>query len=326
MHGPVPGPGGGLAARIASRPGVLAAAVAAGGLVLAVAVGWFIFSAGQQSAPAASPAPHAGTHSPSPRPSATGHTTAPAPAGQQDPFGPGVTAYLAGRSGRVSAAVYDVGTQQSWQAGDGPAQDEASIVKLDILETLLSQHDASGGLSAPDQALAQQMIEDSDNNAATDLWNDVGGATGIAAFNRQAGLTGTTASSCVVCAGFPWPGWGLTTTVPADQITLLKQLLVPGSLLTSADRSYALGLMENVTPSQRWGVTGGVPGRVTVALKNGWLPLNNADTDWQINSIGWISGMGRDYLIAVTSTGNPSEQYGIDTINGLAAKVWRRMH
>ena len=48
--------------------------------------------------------------------------------------------------------------------------------------------------------------------------------------------------------------------------------------------------MENVAPDQRWGVSGGVPAGVTVALKNGWLPLNDANTDWQVNSVGWVSG------------------------------------
>ena len=69
-------------------------------------------------------------------------------------------------------------------------------------------------------------------------------------------------------------------------------------------------------------MTGGVPQPATVALKNGWLPLNSARTDWQINSIGWLKGSGRDYLMAVLTTGNPTEQYGIDTINRLSAMVW----
>lgn len=83
--------------------------------------------------------------------------------------------------------------------------------------------------------------------------------------------------------------------------------------------------MENVTPSQRWGVSGGVPPQATVALKNGWLPLDSAGDDWQVNSVGWISGRGRDYLLAVLTTGNPTEQYGIDTIDRLAALVWQHM-
>ncbi len=45
------------------------------------------------------------------------------------------------------AAVYDVRTGQSWRLGDGPAQDEASVVRLDILETVLSVSDGAGKLS-----------------------------------------------------------------------------------------------------------------------------------------------------------------------------------
>jgi hypothetical protein len=235
-----------------------------------------------------------------------------------------VQAYLARRSGTVLAAVYDVRTGQSWRLGDGPAQDEASVVKLDILESLLSESDGTG-LSAGNQGLAGQMIKDSDNDAATSLWYAAGGTAGLAAYDDRAGLTRTTPSACVVCADFPWPGWGLTTTVPYDQITLLKQLIKPGPLLTADERQYALSLLENVTRGQAWGVTGGVPAGVTVALKNGWLPLNDDHSDWQINSEGWVSGDGRDYLISVLTTGNPTEQYGIDTIGELSTLIWTQL-
>jgi hypothetical protein len=253
-------------------------------------------------------------------------SSAAAPAMHQDPLSGAAAAYVTGRSDNLLAAVYDVRTGQSWRLGDGPAQAEASVVKLDILETLLARQDGAA-LSPPDQSLSQSMIEDSDNDAATSLWDEAGGATGIGAYNDRAGLSRTTPSACVMCVGFSWPGWGLTTTVPYDQLTLLKQLITPGArpLLSDAERSYALSLMENVTPDQRWGVSGGVPAGVTVALKNGWLPLNDANTDWQVNSVGWVSGDGRDYLIAVFTTGNATEQYGIGTINALSALVWTAM-
>jgi hypothetical protein len=243
-----------------------------------------------------------------------------------DPLSGAASSYVAGRSGTVLAAVYDVRTGQSWRLGDGPAQAEASVVKLNILETLLAGHGGTA-LSPQDQSLSQSMIENSDNDDATSLWYEAGGAAGLGAYNDRAGLTRTTPSSCVTCAGFPWPGWGLTTTVPYDQLTLLKQLVTPGPrpLLSGAERAYALSLMENVAPGQRWGVSGGVPSGVTVALKNGWLPLDDANTDWQVNSVGWVSGEGRDYLVAVFSTGNPTEQYGIDTINALSSALWTAM-
>jgi Beta-lactamase enzyme family len=243
--------------------------------------------------------------------------------GQASPLG-AARSYLSGRSGTVMAAVYDLRTGHEWTVGQGNAQAEASIVKLDILEALLAQR-PPGGLPANDAALARKMIEDSDNDAATALWGLVGGGKGVATYNAQAGLARTTPSACVQCPGFPWPGWGLTTTTPHDQITLLRQLFTSGGQLTSADRQYALSLLENVTPSQRWGVTGGVPSGVTVALKNGWLPLDAANSDWQINSVGWVCGDGRDYLMAMLSTGNPSEQYGIATLNALGSMVWKAL-
>jgi hypothetical protein len=271
--------------------------------------------AGSSSGPPAAAAA-ATASSPVPQPAASHH----------DPLGPAAASYVSTRDGVVLAAVYDLRTGQTWQFGRGQPQDEASVVKLDVLETLLAERGRIGiELSAGDRALAVQMIEDSDDDAATSLWDEVGGASGIRSFNTSAGLADTVPSSCVNCPGFPWPGWGLTTTIPGDQLTLLRTLVEPNSLLTNAERNYALSLMENVTPGQRWGVSGGVPAQATVALKNGWLPLNSANNNWQINSVGWISGRGRDYLIAVLTTGNPTEQYGIDTIDQLAAMVWNGM-
>ena len=256
-----------------------------------------------------------------PRPSASA-----SPGGRHDPLGAAAASYVSSRAGVVLAAVYDLRTGQTWQLGQGQPQDEASVVKLDVLETLMAERARSGTeLSASDQTLAEEMIEDSDNDAATSLWYEVGGASSIRSFNYAAGLADTAPSSCVNCPGFPWPGWGLTTTTPDDQLALLRALVEPNSLLTTAERTYALSLMENVTPAQRWGVSGGVPAQATVALKNGWLSLSSADNDWQINSVGWISGSGRDYLMAVLTTRNPTEQYGIDTIDELAAMVWNDM-
>jgi hypothetical protein len=238
-----------------------------------------------------------------------------------DPLTGQATSFLATREGTVLAAVYDLDTRQTWTVGQGPPQAEASVVKVDILEALLVQR-GRNGLTRREAALARLMIERSDNNAATDLWRAVGGARGVRSFNAAAGLARTSPSACVVCAGFPWPGWGLTTTTPADQISLLRQLAGPGPLLSDADRRYVLGLMEDVIPSQRWGITAGVSPQATVALKDGWLPLDGARKDWQVNSIGWVSGRGRDYLIAVFCTGNPTPRYGVTTIAGLSAIVW----
>jgi beta-lactamase class A len=239
-----------------------------------------------------------------------------------DPFAAAVTSYLAGRAGTVAAAVYDVDTGQTWTLGPGSPQPTGSLVKLEILQALLARRPS--GLPAADQARARSMIESNDNAPATVLWDQAGQAPGLRSYNASVGLRQTTPSACLACAGFAWPGWGLTTTTPADQVLLLREL-ISGPLLSQADRGYALSLMENVEPGQRWGVSGGVPPGVRVALKSAWVPLTPAGTDWQVNSEGWVSGDGRDYLVAILATGNPSEQYGIDTINTVSALLWPAM-
>ena len=82
--------------------------------------------------------------------------------------------------------------------------------------------------------------------------------------------------------------WGLSTTTAADQVQLLRTLAYPNSVLTPASRAYELNLMEQVEPGQAWGVSAGVAAGSTVALKNGWLPLDAGG--WQVNSIGHVDG------------------------------------
>ena len=64
---------------------------------------------------------------------------------------------------------------------------------------------------------------------------------------------------------------------------------------------------------------------MTVALKNGWLPLNDANTDWQVNSEGWVIGRRPRLPHRRAHHRQPDEQYGIDTINALSSFIWTAM-
>ena len=226
----------------------------------------------------------------------------------------GIDDYLQAQDSDINAAVYNLDTGSLSLYRPGALEYTASIVKVDILATLLYEASQQGtGLSDEEQELATTMIENSDDDAASDLWDDIGQQTGLAAFNSLVPLSDTVPGT----AG----AWGGTTTTGADQISLLRQLVQPSGLLGPLAQSYELGLMENVESDQTWGVSAGVPAGVTVAIKNGWLPLEG-DTDWQVNSIGWIHGDGRDYLIAVLTKDNETEGGGIATIEGLSPLVW----
>jgi Beta-lactamase enzyme family len=229
---------------------------------------------------------------------------------------PAVASYLAGQTNGITAAVYDNVTGNTSLYRPGVAEDTASIMKVDILATLLSQAQAQGQALTPDQQeLSEDMIEESDDDDAQDLWDAEGGASAVGSFNARAGLTQTVPDA----AGY----WGLSTTTAVDQVQLLKKVAYPNSLLTDASRNYELDLMTHVDPNQTWGVSSGVVPGATVAIKNGWLPLDAGG--WQINSIGWIDGDGRDYLVAVLSNGNATEGQGIDSIESLSDLIWNAL-
>jgi hypothetical protein len=233
--------------------------------------------------------------------------------------------YPSTRSGTITLAVEDMRTGSTWVLNPHAApQATASIVKVDILETLLYRTDvAHQTLTQEEQALATGMIEVSSNEDATALWDAAGGPDGIGAFNRLVGLTETTPSGCVECAGFDWPGWGLTTTTPLDQLRVLEQLVRPNSLLSLDAQRFELSLMSNIEPALKWGVSSGVPQGASVAMKTGDVPL--PDGLWQVNSIGWVHGQVYSYLIAMMTTGNPSLEYGIDTLNELGQLLWAHL-
>jgi hypothetical protein len=163
------------------------------------------------------------------------------------------------------------------------------------------------------------MITQSDNDAATDLWNELGGNTAdfghLQIFLNKAGMRHTELNYA----------WGLSLITPQDEMTLLRVLTTKGKVLNTASRNYILYLMANVVSYERWGVPAGAPASVTVHVKNGWLPYPDLDgNDWHINSIGAFTGKNVAYQIVVLTEpahGVQGETYGIDTIQGAAEVI-----
>ncbi len=234
-----------------------------------------------------------------------------------NPFArPSLRAYLAHRQGDVSAAVYDISSRTTYLYRSHVREQTASIMKVDILATLLHERQSRGlGLSPAQQSLAQEMIEDSDNDDAQKLWDEEGGSAAVGAFDRDADMDETTPNA----AGY----WGLSWTTASDQLKLLRRVMLRNRLLDYRSRAYEYELMRRVIASQRWGVSAGVGGHAAVALKNGWLPLHPGD--WQVNSIGKVAGSRHRYLIAVLTSGQPTEGYGIATIERISAATWRAL-
>lgn len=230
------------------------------------------------------------------------------------PLWDSVRNFIGRRSGRVSVAVYDFDSGTTYLYDPAEHFNAASTVKLQILATALYRaQQANRWLTPQERAEAVPMIEESDNDAAEELWEDDGDNPAVQRFDDLVPMSNTIVS----------PAWGLTQITAPDCVLLERRYVAPNSLLDNRSRAYGLGLMERVTPSQRWGVSGGVPASATVALKNGWLP--QPATAWTVNSTGWVDGDGRDYVIAVLTDQNSSFDYGISTIEGISARVWARL-
>ncbi|WP_405966920.1 class A beta-lactamase-related serine hydrolase [Streptomyces sp. NBC_00015] len=208
----------------------------------------------------------------------------------------------------VSVAVLDLDSGDDATYGES-AFDTASIVKVDILATLLLQaQDADRRLTTAEKTYATAMIENSDNDSASALWRIIGKAQGLDAANERFGLTDTAGGDDML--------WGLTQTTAADQLTLLQQVFGDDSELSEASRTYLGGLMGRIAVDQRWGVSAAADGS-SWALKNGWLARSTTGL-WDINSIGRVTVDGHDCLVAVLSNGNATQTAGITLVEQVA--------
>ena len=220
---------------------------------------------------------------------------------------------LRGRGGVHAVSVYDRVTGVYCLYNGSAHFDSASIVKAIIMAALLRWHqETNTPLSSWEESEATLMITQSDNDAATALWDELG-MDNLQHFLNLAGMGETQLGQD--------GDWGLTQVTAHDEMLLLELLTAPNPILDASSRSYQLGLMAQVTNWEAWGVTAGTPTGVSWHVKNGWLP---DATGWHINSIGTFSGPGKNYMIAVLSDNtnmNDDEQYGINTIEDVARLV-----
>src|SRR5256885_6250415 len=178
----------------------------------------------------------------------------------------------------------------------------ASVIKVITLCALLHQLQGRENLSPYQADLAQAMITESDNDAQDTLWNEIG-MTALQRFLTAAGMNHTVLGTDDY--------WGLTEVNAHDELRLLQLLITRNTVLDTASRRYALALMADVVPDQRWGVSAGAPPDVTVHLKNGWLP----DPDlWAVNSIGDFTRHDLDYSIVILTRNDPDMAYGVAVV------------
>jgi len=308
----------------------LVAAIAVGAVVLARSNGPFPHQLALSSPPTTVASAPQATTGPAPISPATTSARPSSPARSTPPVPPTAVAATDRRvrtltaqvpPGGVSVAALNTATGAGYSYGATDGMLTGSVVKVQILETLLLQHQDRGTQLSDDQtATARTMIENSDNDAAEDLFYAIGGRDGLVASGSRLGLTHTVPG--------PKPDFkGLTQTSASDCIVLLQNLLRPAPLHADA-RSLVIGFMRDVEADQRWGVGVIADPGTTFANKNGWLSVEEDNPDglgdndrWLVNSIGILTVHRQQVLMAVLTQHGPDFATGVHLVEALATAI-----
>lgn len=282
-------------------------------------------ASGTASAPApTTPRPRPTTSAPKPKPKPRTPTTAPL-AGVRT-----AVAKLAAQlpSGGVSVAALNVKSGKQVNYGASGGMRLGSVAKLLVLETMLREHEEEGSqLDDGEIAMATKMIENSDNKIEYQLYLQAGGLDALQDTLSWLGMRHTV-------AGLNDPA--LSTSTAVDGLHMLAPLLdhpiviagVAHKPFSAYSRSVALDMMRNVESDQAWGVSAVADPGTPVALKNGWLsvdnhngPGNNDDGRWLVNSVGIATVHGQQVLLSAFTQHGPDYVSGIHLVESLVKTV-----
>jgi hypothetical protein len=184
-------------------------------------------------------------------------------------------------------------------------------MKVPIMLAFLDIIEQQGREPSDDEkGLLATMIENSDNDAASTLYVEVGGAGGIITYMQKIGINNGLAPDD--------DAWGYSTITPQTMVDLLT-LLHNGKILNSTHRRLALDLMENVEPDQQVGVGDTAPNNAMVALKDGWV--TNDDNLWAVNSSGIVSIKTETYIVSVYTQGQEALEDGQEIARKVCSTV-----
>jgi hypothetical protein len=232
-----------------------------------------------------------------------------APAGYPGPVAiAAATRYLDRRTGYTAFATVDSEGRMSGQHSHRTFV-SASVVKAMLLVAYLRKLAAEHRSVDPtSSALLDPMIHVSDNNAATAIWERVGDAR-LRALARRAGMTDFS------IVGF----WANAQISPADQARYFFEM---ESLIPNRFRHLARHLLSHIAAYESWGIPAVArPRGWTVFFKGGWRGTGRGQL---VHQIARLQKPGQRVAIAVMTDGDPSMGYGIETIQGVTARLLHR--
>ncbi len=214
---------------------------------------------------------------------------------------------------RVTAAINDTLTGCHYYLHRDMRITTASVIKAQVLGAVLLRAQEQGrGLDRYEKARVGPMIHYSLNDPyVSDLYELVGGVAGMNEFDRQMDATHTTNTL----------EYGATITTAIDRTRIALRMLYGRGPLHHAARATAWRYMSHVTPTQRWGITAGLPRGWTVAQKNGFYPMPG--NGWRVGSTGFARAPGstQGYAITVMTDRDPNQFRGIRIVERVARRV-----
>jgi hypothetical protein len=228
----------------------------------------------------------------------------PAPEWQPD-LGAAI-AYASHRHHGAIAFVVQTPTR-SWGWHATETFPSASVLKAMLLVAYLDRPSVrSRALGPADRALLAPMIQRSDSAAATRVLGIVG-AGGLRALARRAGMRRFTPVTGI---------WGLSRIDAADQA---RYLLHIDQLTAPRHRSYAMHLLNTITPAQRWGLAQVKPWGWRLYFKGGW----GSGTGWVDHQVALLTRGDQRVSVVILTFEDGSHPYGKQTLRGIAKRLLR---
>ena len=214
--------------------------------------------------------------------------------------------FAAGREGEIAFALIDGGSGVRGRS-ETTQFASASVVKSMLLAAELRRLDAEGlPLDSETESLLTSMITISDNDAATAIYSRVGDE----GLNAVAQRTGMKDFEVAI-------SWGYAKITAGDMARLFAQL---DRTLPDRFEKFGKGLLGSVTPEQSWGIPA-VAEDWSVRFKGGWVLT---DSGQLVSQAAELRRGGRELSMAILTDGQPSMAYGIETVEGITARLLGR--
>jgi len=112
--------------------------------------------------------------------------------------------------------------------------------------------------------------------------------------------------------------WGNVYFSAADQAHLFR---VIDKLVPPRSRGYARHLLSSIVSYQRWGFS-------RYSLRRGWQEFfkggwRTTDRGSLVHEAALFERRGRRFSLAVLTDGDPSHDYGTETLRGVASRIFR---